>query len=1152
MTASRTPGAARGPSAAGPVICCGRYVMLHLIVERDGRPPQEQDFAASTIVVGRDEGLDLQLKHEDGASRKHCRFTVEGRDVFVEDLGSSNGTKVNGTKIARRTAVKPGDVVGVGKVRVRAAIVADAAPAARKPDPAARKPADSAARKPAEPVARKPAEAAASKPAEPAAAKVSVNKPARKSGADDPARPSAKSAVPAAARVIVQPTAEAEPEAAAPEPAARDPKAPRDPATNDENEACRSELDPLARRWRDLGKPAWALLYGAQLARGLRWMQSDRKLKPRPSELHREFILSSRRDRRDHIRRLVGGVGAVATTIVAGSLTAHAVHREISLGVHGGADPGAAAAQCSRNPETLQPSNALAKLASAQTDPEVALLVAIRALAINEGPCARYGQAEEVLRTQLARQRSRIIGHQDAAFRDVDVARDDELVVTVDGGGAVRLWLSGGSAPPQTLNGSSGKATLAALSPADSRLVVGTQTGMVELWDVTQRSKPVLLKQLDSHRDEITALTYSDDGRWLATADRRGVIRTWDMRGSDAGTALGELREHRSPVTRLIFRDGGQRLYSLGGEAFAWDLAEGRRKAKPLKLAMPGDVTAIAVDSVGTEIFTADAFGEVLRWQIKGLSRSSFARVAKLEGPVVGLAYMSKDRALLSVGQSKQVIVTELDKMMREGSEPMSLGLQGLGDTPLQLALDPAGQHAAVAAADKKIYVWDLTQRMSSAQPAAILDEHSETVRDLVTTRDGNWLLSVGGDGTLRRWDLQNTASGAGSYAANDHEGPVFELALSSDGTRMLSGGQDKALRAWRIDPAGDPRLQVSRALEAPIKALALSSDGHWGAVGVDRQIKIFDLTAAAGDKESAAIERSHHNEVVRHIAFSADRDWMVSADDAGVVATWRMRSDGPEDTPVRSEATASAVTALALAPTQPIVAVGGYDHAVRIWPLGGGAGTPVQKVASHDAAVLSLAFSGSSEYLLSGGEDSQALLRRGVEGRYDADTTRASFAHERRIRGLAFSLDNRWMATGSDDGVIRVWNMEKEKTRQKDLLGHEGPIIALAFDASSELLVSAGQDKTLRLWRVDDLDVGGDVASMILRGHSGPITALRLDNGGRFAVSAGEDGAIHVWPLQPDLLLRLACRVVGRDFSDEEKASLFPGESVEPLCNQR
>ena len=1118
--------------------------MLHLTVERDGRPPEELDLAGPTIVVGRDEGLDLQLKHEDGASRRHCRFTVEGDGVFVEDLGSSNGTKVNGAKISGRVAVKAGDVVTVGKVRVRAAVVAGRAarpvaaakpaaakPAAARPVAAASKPATVKAG-PAKPIVT----TRAAKPEEPALAEAPAPRAAKK-----------KTGAPSGARVIVQ--AEVAPEPDEPAVPLRDPKAPRDVAVHDENEACRAEIDPLARRWRDLGRPAWGLLVGEQLARGLRWMQSDRKLRPRPGELHREFILKSRRDRRDRIRRLSLEAGAVIVTVVAGSLTAHAVHRDIVLGASGSNDPSVAAQQCTRDPATLRRSNELAKLATAQTDPEVALLVAARALAAAEGPCARHGEAEGVLRAMLTRQRSRILGHQDVAFRDLDLTRDDNLLATVDDGGAVKLWLTNGASPAQALPTTAGKATLAALSPSDSSLVVGTESGAVELWNIAQRSKPQLLRQLSGHRDEITALAYSDDGRWLATADKRGVIRTWDMRGSDAGTQLGELRDHRSPVTRLIFRDGGQRLYSLSSQAFAYDLQEGRRKGKPFKLAMAGDVTAISVDSVGQEVFTADNFGDVLRWQLRSLARASSQPMAKLEGPVVALAFIAKDRALLSVGQSKQVVVTEVDQTMRAESLPLSLGLQGLPSPPLHLALDPAGRRAAVSAEDGKIYVWDLEQRMKSAQPVAILDEHGKVVRDLATTRDGNWLLSAGSDGTLRHWDLQNTGSGAGSYSASDHDGPVFELALSGDGTRLLSGGQDKQMRVWRIDPSGDLRPQIVRPLEAPLKALALSSDGRWAAVGVDRQVKLFDLSLAAGDANAPPIERADHNEVVRAIAFSTDSAWMVSADDAGVVNTWRMRSDGPEDTPARSEPTASAVTALALAPTQPLVAVGGYDHAVRIWPLGGGSGSPVQKVAPHDAAVLSLTFSPNSEYLISGGEDSQALLRRNLEGRLESDPEKASFAHERRVRGLAFSTDRRWLATGSDDGVIRVWSMEKGKAKQRDLLGHEGPILALAFDPASELLVSASQDKTLRLWRVDDLDVGGDVASTVLAGHSGPITALRLDQGGRFAVSASEDGAIHVWPLPHDLLLRLACRVVGRDFSEDEWAELFAGEPVEAVC---
>lgn len=1116
--------------------------MLRLTIERDNQAAQQKEFAGASVVVGRDEGLDLQLKHEDGASRRHCKFSVEGRGVFVEDLGSSNGTKLNGKKLERKTEVKAGDVVVVGKVKIKASVVAAAAAAASvKGKPAAKEAAPAASAKVVAKAAKEPAAASKPEPIKPAAAKA-ASKPGKT------AEP--EKAKPAAARVIV--AAKDEPEEASE--ASRSPIAPREAGpVNDENEACRSEIDPLARRWRDLGRPAWALLAGDKLARGLRWMQSDKKLKPRPSELHREFIVASRSGKRERIQRAALIGGALVTTVVTANLTAHAVYQEITLGDVVGVGGGAVAQQCSRNPATLEKSNKLAaKVAELTQNPEVATLVAVRALSLAEGACARYGDAERVLRDQLARQRSRVIGHKDGAgFRSVDIARDDELVASVDANGVVELWTRGVEGGPKVLSGGSGKATLAALSPSDEVVAVGTDKGPVDLWSVAKGAKPTLIKQLDGHRDEITAVSFSDDGSMLATADKRGAIRFWDMRGNEKGTARGELRDHRSAVTQLIFRNGNQRLYAVGVEAYAYDLADGRRKGKPFRLSMTGGVTAIAVDAVGNEVFTADEFGEVLHWQLKNLGKATFTPVAKHESAVLGLGFVSKERALISLGQDKKLLVTEVDKKMRddEASLPMGIGLQGVPDKPKLLVIDPNGRRAAVSAGDGKIYVWDLNARLTSAQPIAKFDEHTDVIEDLAASRDGNWMLSAGKDGTLREWDLQNTTSGAGSNPANDHVGPVFDLALSADGSRMLSGGQDKVLRGWRVDPAGVPRLQITHDVSGPIKALAISPDGRWAAFGAEQSVRLLDLSAAAGDRKTESIERRHHNEVVRYLAFSADRSYLVSADDAGVVNTWRMTEEGPEDEPVRSEETASAVTALALSPVESMIAAASYDKAVRVWPLGAGTSVKAQRAATHDAAVIALAWSPGSEFMISGSEDGQALLQRYAQGRLEPDPEHASFAHQRPVRGLAFSTDKRWLATGSDDGVISVWSLDGRKAKQKDLTGHEGPIVALAFDAGSELLISASRDKSVRLWRVGDLDIGGEVASMVLIGHGAPITTMRVEQGGRYAATAGEDGAIHLWPLQHGLLLRLACRVVGRDFSESEWSALFGADPTETVC---
>jgi hypothetical protein len=64
------------------------------------------------ILIGRSSDLDMVLV-EDMVSRKHARITMQGDQIWIEDLGSTNGTFVNGEKI-KRTRLKEGDRVLIG------------------------------------------------------------------------------------------------------------------------------------------------------------------------------------------------------------------------------------------------------------------------------------------------------------------------------------------------------------------------------------------------------------------------------------------------------------------------------------------------------------------------------------------------------------------------------------------------------------------------------------------------------------------------------------------------------------------------------------------------------------------------------------------------------------------------------------------------------------------------------------------------------------------------------------------------------------------------------------------------------------------------------------------------------------------------------
>ena len=77
-------------------------------------PPDERDSRA--LVIGRSMGCDLTLG-DPTVSRWHAELIREGERWIVRDMGSTNGTRVNGWRV-RRAVVEPGDVLALGAQRV--------------------------------------------------------------------------------------------------------------------------------------------------------------------------------------------------------------------------------------------------------------------------------------------------------------------------------------------------------------------------------------------------------------------------------------------------------------------------------------------------------------------------------------------------------------------------------------------------------------------------------------------------------------------------------------------------------------------------------------------------------------------------------------------------------------------------------------------------------------------------------------------------------------------------------------------------------------------------------------------------------------------------------------------------------------------------
>lgn len=156
----------------------------------------------------------------------------------------------------------------------------------------------------------------------------------------------------------------------------------------------------------------------------------------------------------------------------------------------------------------------------------------------------------------------------------------------------------------------------------------------------------------------------------------------------------------------------------------------------------------------------------------------------------------------------------------------------------------------------------------------------------------------------------------------------------------------------------------------------------------------------------------------------------------------------------------------------------------------------------SNPPMVNSVAFSPDGRFVLTGSEDNLARMWNAATGKL----LRKFVGHSGGVMSVAFSPDGRQVLTGSRDSTARLWDAATGKELRR-FKGDEVSVDAVAFSPDGRLVLTGGWDQTARLW---DAATGKELRRFV--GHRLDVDSVAFSPDGRFVLTGSQDETARLW----------------------------------------